>query len=81
MKYLQLGGDQNPFAVLRGFEEVGPLAPGESKTVSFHLTRRDVSNWNTDVQNWEITSEEKFIFVGQSVVQIRANATLPLLGM
>lgn len=75
-QYAQLGGDENPWGVLRGFEEVA-LAPGEAKTVRFELTRRDISNWNTASQNWEISRREKTVFVGSSSVNIRLNSTLP----
>ncbi len=64
--------------MLRGFDEV-VLEPGEAKTVSFPLTRRDISNWNTTKQNWEIRNKEKVVFVGPSSIQIRLNATLPAL--
>ncbi|KAK3376701.1 glycosyl hydrolase family 3 N terminal domain-containing protein [Lasiosphaeria ovina] len=74
--YVQLGGEDNPFSVLRGFDEVA-LEPGQSKTVAFSLTRRDVSNWNTTSQNWEIWDREKFVFVGSSFEAIRLNSTLP----
>ncbi|KAM7204284.1 putative glycoside hydrolase [Naviculisporaceae sp. PSN 640] len=76
--YVQLGGEENPFAVLRGFEEV-KLEPNEAKTVTFNLTRRDISNWNTTTQNWEVTAKEKFVFIGQSVRDLRLNSSLPLL--
>jgi beta-glucosidase len=62
--------------VLRGFEEV-ELEPGETKTVTFNLTRRDVSNWNTTAQNWQITDREKVVFVGSNVRDIHLNASLP----
>lgn len=76
LQYVQHGGPDNPFAVLRGFGEV-ELEPGESKTVAFQLTRRDVSNWNTTTQNWEITDWEKVVFVGSNVRDIHLNASLP----
>jgi beta-glucosidase len=75
-QYVQLGGEDNPWGVLRGFDEV-ELDPGETKTVTFSLTRRDVSNWNTTSQNWEITDREKVVFVGSNVRDIHLNATLP----
>jgi len=74
--YVQLGGEENPWGVLRGFDEVA-LQPGETKTVKFELTRRDISNWNTTSQNWEIWNKQKFVFVGSSSNRIRLNATLP----
>ncbi|KAK1831265.1 putative glycoside hydrolase [Podospora conica] len=77
--YVQLGGQENPWGVLRGFDDVY-LEPGETKTVVFELTRRDISNWNTTSQNWEIWSKEKAVFVGSSSEKIRLNATLPAPG-
>ncbi|KAK3290692.1 glycosyl hydrolase family 3 N terminal domain-containing protein [Chaetomium fimeti] len=74
--YVQLGGEDNPWGILRGFDEV-ELEPGETKTVTFNLTRRDVSNWNTATQNWEITDREKVVFVGSNVRDIHLNSSLP----
>lgn len=75
-QYVQLGGKENPWGVLRGFDEV-ELEPGETKTVTFNLTRRDVSNWNTTTQRWEINNREKFAFVGSNVRDIHLNSSLP----
>ncbi|KAK5661728.1 hypothetical protein OQA88_9828 [Cercophora sp. LCS_1] len=74
--YLQLGGEENPWGVLRGFDELS-LAAGETKTVTFELSRRDISNWNITSQNWEIWPKEKIVFVGSSSAIIRLNSTLP----
>ncbi|KAL2151324.1 hypothetical protein VTH82DRAFT_6422 [Thermothelomyces myriococcoides] len=74
--YLQLGGEDNPWGILRGFDEV-ELEPGETKMVTFNLTRRDVSNWNTTTQNWEITDLVKTVFVGSNIRDIHLNSTLP----
>jgi len=54
-----------PERVLRGFEKVF-LQPGESKTVTFELTRRDLSYWNVVTQNWEIPSGGLGVSIGQS---------------
>jgi beta-glucosidase len=55
-----------PVQVLRGFEKI-ELKKGEKKTVTFQLTRRDLSYWDTGVQNWVIPMEGKFrIRVGGS---------------
>ncbi|KAB5542385.1 glycosyl hydrolase family 3 N terminal domain-containing protein [Coniochaeta sp. 2T2.1] len=74
--YLQLGGEENPFGALRGFDEV-PLAPGEIKTVVFNVTRRDISNWDTAKQDWVVNDKEKFLFIGGSSRLFNLNATLP----
>jgi beta-glucosidase len=76
VQYLQLGGEENPFGVLRGFDEV-PLAPGEVKTVVFNVTRRDISNWDTARQDWVVNDLEKFMFIGTSSRLFNLNATLP----
>lgn len=40
-------------SLLRGFEKV-QLRPGESRTVEFNLTRRDISHWDSVEQQWAI---------------------------
>lgn len=45
----------------------------------FNVTRRDISNWNTATQNWEINDHEKFMFIGASARLFQLNATLPRL--
>lgn len=64
--------------MLRGFDEVS-LEPGETKPVTFNLTRRDVSNWDTEKQDWVINGHEKFVFVGYSSTAIALNSSLPAL--
>ncbi|KAL2212862.1 glycoside hydrolase family 3 protein [Sarocladium strictum] len=55
-----------PVKVLRGFEKVH-LKKGESKKVKMDITRRDLSYWNVDKQNWEMVTDGKYTFaVGQS---------------
>ena len=76
IQYIQ-HSQTSPVVVLRGFDEV-PLNPGERKVVALPLTRRDLSNWNTDSQNWEITSDAKTVFVGASSRDLQLNASLPL---
>jgi beta-glucosidase len=54
-----------PPYVLRGFEAV-PLTAGQSKSVSFSLTRYDISIWSTVNQRWEIPSGQFGVAVGAS---------------
>ncbi|KAK5442681.1 hypothetical protein LTS15_010888 [Exophiala xenobiotica] len=49
------GEDPTPLNVLRGFDKV-MLQPGESQLVAFGLMRRDLSYWNTVMQEWMIPS-------------------------
>ncbi|KAL9943886.1 hypothetical protein D7B24_000705 [Verticillium nonalfalfae] len=55
-----------PVRVLRGFEKFN-LEKGEKKSVSFHLTRRDLSYWDVVQQNWVMVTSGEYTFsVGQS---------------
>jgi beta-glucosidase len=55
-----------PVRVLRGFEKVDVL-PGRSETVKFRLTRKDLSYWNVEHQNWAMPMQGHFKFyVGRS---------------
>ncbi|KAI1140610.1 glycoside hydrolase family 3 protein [Hypoxylon sp. FL0543] len=55
-----------PVKVLRGFDKL-LLEKDESKTITFNLTRRDLSYWDINAQNWAIITEREYKFlVGQS---------------
>ncbi|XWW94975.1 hypothetical protein V2A60_002925 [Cordyceps javanica] len=54
-----------PIRVLRGFEKV-PLKVGETKKISFELTRRDISYWDVEAQDWRIPGGEMMVSVGFS---------------
>ncbi|ROT40967.1 beta-glucosidase [Sodiomyces alkalinus F11] len=55
-----------PVRVLRGFEKFN-LEKGEKKSVSFDLTRRDLSYWDVVQQNWVMVTSGQYSFaVGQS---------------
>ncbi|RYP50195.1 hypothetical protein DL769_010986 [Monosporascus sp. CRB-8-3] len=75
--YLSLGGPDKPKVVLRGFEEVS-LGPGEVKTVTFKLTRRDTSNWDIVSQDCVVTPHKKMVHVGASSRDFRLEGELPL---
>jgi beta-glucosidase len=71
-----LGSQGNPVdfpeKVLRGFEKIS-LEQGETKTVEFELTRRDLSYWDVYEQNWRIAMAGQYTFmVGESSRNIRA---------
>lgn len=60
-----------PLKVLRGFEKVA-LEKGETKTVHFGLTRRDLSYWDVVSQNWIMPSKGTFIVrIGASSRDLR----------
>ncbi|KAH7378572.1 glycosyl hydrolase family 3 N terminal domain-containing protein [Cadophora sp. MPI-SDFR-AT-0126] len=62
---------------LRGFQKVA-LAPGQHETVTFELTRRDLSEWDVVAQNWKLMEGEIPFFVGASVQDIRLHSVLTL---
>ncbi|KAK0739633.1 glycosyl hydrolase family 3 N terminal domain-containing protein [Apiosordaria backusii] len=43
-----------PIVQLRDFEKTKVLAPGESETVTVELTRKDLSVWDVELQNWVV---------------------------
>jgi beta-glucosidase len=63
--YVSLGGPNDPVVVLRGFERLS-ISKGTSATFTVDLTRRDLSNWDTNAQNWVISNYTKTVYVGPS---------------
>lgn len=61
--------------MLRGFDEV-ELKVGEKKTVAFSLTYRDLSNWDTEAQDWKVTNYPKTVYVGASSRDLRLHADI-----
>ena len=64
-----------PVRQLRGFQRV-TLGAGQSTTVSFPLTARDLAYWNTGSGNWSVASGTYRAWVGDS----SATSDLPLNG-
>ena len=62
-----------PPKVLRGFEKI-TLEPGETKDVIFELTRRDISHWSIEAQQWEISTGSIAVEVGLSSRDIAATS-------
>jgi beta-glucosidase len=60
---------------LRGFQKV-LLQPGETKQVTFELTRRDLSYWDTVRQNWVIPGPAVGVLVGSSSRAIKCQGVL-----
>ncbi|KAI1077453.1 glycoside hydrolase family 3 protein [Whalleya microplaca] len=64
-----------PVKVLRGFDKL-LLEKGETKTVTFNLTRRDLSFWDVNAQNWVMVVEGQYdLIVGQSSRDIQISGT------
>ncbi|KAI1078454.1 beta-glucosidase-related glycosidase [Whalleya microplaca] len=66
-----------PVRQLRGFQRT-PVRPGETRTVSFSLTRRDLSVWDTTAQQWKLQSGTYKINVGASCRDIRLEGSLEI---
>ncbi|KAF4999497.1 hypothetical protein FGRMN_2426 [Fusarium graminum] len=74
--YVGLGGEDEPVRVLRGFERLENIAPGQSVIFNAPITRRDLSNWDVDAQNWVITDHPKMVYVGSSSRNLPLSAKL-----
>ena len=75
--YVGHGGDGNPARVLRGFDRLEDVRPGETRTFAARLTRRDLSNWDVARQNWVVTEHPKTVWVGCSSRKLPLTAPLP----
>lgn len=71
--YVHIPG--GPERQLRGFEKKF-LQPGEKCTVSFSLTRRDLSTWDVVKQQWVLQSGSYDVTVGKSVLDIQLKGNL-----
>ncbi|KAL4735854.1 putative beta-glucosidase A [Aspergillus similis] len=74
--YVSLGGPNEPKVVLRGFDKLD-IQPGEERVFTTTLTRRDLSNWDMEKDDWVITSYPKKVFVGSSSRKLPLRASLP----
>jgi beta-glucosidase len=59
LEYPGKDGVDFPVRVLRGFDKLY-LGLGESRTVHFDLTRRDLSYWDVVAQNWVMVTEGQY---------------------
>ncbi|KHN94649.1 Glycoside hydrolase, family 3 [Metarhizium album ARSEF 1941] len=76
---LYLGIPGAPLKQLRGFEKVR-LAPGQSTTIDFGLTRWDLSEWDVGRQHWMVQNGAYKVFVGASSRDIRLTASIVVQG-
>ncbi|KAI0515057.1 glycoside hydrolase superfamily [Xylaria bambusicola] len=74
---LYVGIPGGPVQQLRGFEK-SVIAPGESETVEFGLTRRDLSTWDVVAQNWLLQKGQYQIYVGSSSRKLPLAAALEI---
>lgn len=70
---LYVGIPDGPVRQLRGFEKVH-VSAGSTVQVEFSLTRRDLSTWDVQAQQWKLQTGTYHLFVG------RSSRDLPLQG-
>ncbi|KAK8162722.1 glycoside hydrolase family 3 protein [Phyllosticta citrichinensis] len=78
--YIQLpasAGEGTPVKQLRSFDKV-ELNPGEEKTVTFTLTRRDLSIWDVVAQEWSVPTGTFGVHVGFSSRDIKAKSSFTI---
>lgn len=68
-----------PTRELKAFGKVS-LAPGESRTLTFELTRRDLSYWHPGLHRWVVEGGEFVIEVGASSRDIRGSVSIEVEG-
>ncbi|KAF2156266.1 glycoside hydrolase family 3 protein, partial [Myriangium duriaei CBS 260.36] len=73
--YLSLGGPYDPKVVLRGFDRLS-IQPNQTVTFEADIMRRDVSNWDTNAQDWVVSSYPKTVYVGSSSRNLLLSAPL-----
>lgn len=74
--YLEVPETDRP-RVLRGFDKPS-LNATQSATVTFELTRRDLSVWDTTMQKWSLPRGTYTVFVGASSRDLRLNGTFTI---
>jgi beta-glucosidase len=74
---LYVGIPGGPVKQLRGFEKVN-IPVGETVTVQFDLTRRDLSEWSVVDQSWVLQQGAYQIYVGSSSRDLPLTGTLTI---
>ncbi|CBF78465.1 hypothetical protein AN7396.2 [Aspergillus nidulans FGSC A4] len=72
---LYVGIPDGPVRQLRGFDKV-LIESGSSATVTFSLTRRDLSTWDANAQEWSLQRGTYKIFVGRDSRDLPLEETL-----
>ncbi|ROW12173.1 hypothetical protein VMCG_00322 [Cytospora schulzeri] len=76
--YISIPYENTPTRQLRGFQRLGPLAPGQIGQAVFELSRRDLSIWDVVAQQWRLPRGEFKIWVGASSRDLRLNGTFTI---
>ncbi|KAM0715730.1 hypothetical protein Q7P37_009230 [Cladosporium fusiforme] len=74
--YIQFPAEaEQPTQQLRGFEKVR-LIPRQDHEISFSITRRDLSYWDTVAQNWALADGQYTLSVGPSSRDFRGSTKI-----
>jgi beta-glucosidase len=74
--YVSLGGPNDPKVQLRDFARLR-IDPGQTVQFRGVLTRRDLSNWDSTVQDWVVSEYQKKAYVGRSSRKLDLSVVLP----
>ncbi|KAI9672787.1 MAG: hypothetical protein M1831_000222 [Alyxoria varia] len=77
--YVSLGGPDDHVRSLRGFDRLH-IKAGQTKKFTAELTRKDLSNWDTNAQDWYISMYPKDVYVGRSSRKLPLKSVLPTVG-
>jgi beta-glucosidase len=72
---LYLGIPGGPAKQLRGFDKINLMA-NQTQSVTFKLTRRDLSEWSVEEQQWVLQRGTYGVFVGKSVLDVQLVGSL-----
>ncbi|EME46677.1 glycoside hydrolase family 3 protein [Dothistroma septosporum NZE10] len=72
--YISRGGPYDAVRELRGFEKLW-IEPNRTATLRVEVTRRDISSWSVEEQDWYVRNTTKKVWVGKS------SRDLPLQGV
>lgn len=64
-----------PVRELKGFQKIH-LEPGETRTVTFELSKRAFAYWNEQIRDWHVESGEFLIQIGKSSRDIALEASV-----
>lgn len=67
-----------PPKVLRGFEKLRNIKPGQNKTAKIPLTRKSFSIWDVSAQSWTVPSGSYIVSAAAHSRDLRLNQTLTI---
>lgn len=75
--YIQYPQEANePPRVLRGFDKIKDISPGQTKTAEISLSRKSFTIWDTVSQDWELLKGTYTIYAAASSRDLRLNQTI-----